>query len=180
MFRRSLFAAGLGVAALLATASVAVAHGGARGGPVRGLVRSLQTVELTEAQQADLDELVASLPTREPGERAHHDRRGTPPTPEEREARRATRQAHKALLLDQLAKETPDAEALHAMIDGGPRGTAPAEAHDVLDEVLAFHATLSAEQRTAWVNNLQSAMESRGRRGWGRRHGPACDDAAEG
>lgn len=185
MFRRSLFVAGLGVAALLATASIAVAHGGGGPrGPMRGLVRSLQSVELTEAQQTELDELVASLPTRERGERGErpdHAKRGTPPTPEEREARRATRQAHKALVLEQLASETPDGAALHAMMDDGPRGEAPSEAHDVLDKVLAFHATLSAEQRAAWVASLEQAMEQRGRRGHGhRRHRRVGDVSTEG
>lgn len=177
MFRRPLLP--LAFAAVLATSALAFAHDGPRGprGPVGGLVRSLQAVELTEAQQTDLDALVASLPRPERGEHAKRGPRPEgPPTAEEREARRADRQAKKALLIAQVGSDSPDVDALHTMIDSRPRGAAPAEAHEALDQILAFHATLTPDQRDAWAASLETTMERRKGHRHGHRRGPVGSD----
>ncbi|MEN0067137.1 MAG: hypothetical protein AAGA48_33710 [Myxococcota bacterium] len=170
MIRRLLIVATLGLAA---AAPLAFAQDGPRGprGPLRGLVKSLESVELTETQQAQLDEMVATLPTRK-GHEGVHPRPENRPTPEAREAHHEARKQKRALILNELAKSTPDAAALHAAIDDTPRGKAPEAAHEALDQILAFHATLSDDQRTQWVTTIeQHAAERRGRGRRGR-HAP--------
>jgi len=187
MFRRSLIAA-LGVAAL-ATASVAVAR---PHGPLAGVVRSLEDVSLTEAQSAELDTLLATLPERPRREGRRGMRADGPPTDEAQEARRearraaherrrATREAHRAMILAQIGSDEIDAGGLHAMVDGGPRGDAPAEVHAVIDRLVAFHATLTPEQRASWVDALEARMAARAERGHrGRGHGRRMGDPSTG
>lgn len=172
---RTLIAAGLGLVALVATSLALADDGGPRlHGPLAGVVRSAQSLELTAEQTAELDDVIAAFPAHQPGMRGP--RGDGPPTEEERAAFHATREAHRALLVKQLASDAPSAEALHAMVDGGPRGEAPQEVHDAVDALLAFHATLTPEQRTQLVANLEQRMERRGEgHRHGRRHGPRGD-----
>lgn len=164
MIRRLLFVATLG---LMATPTLALAHDGGPRGPMRGLVQSLKDVDLTEAQSAELDALIAGLPTRPDragppqgrgkGRRHGMKHLGGP----EGEARRAARAEKKAQFLAELSSATPDAAKLHALLDSSPRGAAPEPAHAALDELLGFQATLSEDQRAQWVEAIEARAAER-------------------
>ena len=59
----------------------------------------------------------------------------------------------------ELSTATPDSTYLHGLLDGGPRGEAPQQAHDHLDLLLGVHATLGAEQRAELVDALAEGRQ---------------------
>jgi uncharacterized membrane protein len=176
----------------LAMPAFAHDHGRGGRGPIGRIVHALDTLDLDADQEAALDDLMATLRADRPdhdgrsrgddarGEHARGDRargeRTRADRPEVSPEMREERRARFATLTAQLGSPTPDAVVLHDLLDEGRRGPAPARAHEHLDQVLGFHATLTDPQRAALVEELEARRgrhgdEDRGHRGRGRRGG---------
>lgn len=131
-------------AGALTLGGVALAHGGPDGGPPPGLRELMEDLNLTDAQQGMVDAL-----------RDSHK--------EMRERQHEARDEAGDLILAELAKEKPDAKAIHKLIDQNIAELST-DLHNRADETLAFQATLSPEQREALVSGLKDLREERDQR----------------
>ena len=139
----------LGLSALiggLAFGGVALARGpgGMHGGPGGHMAKVIEELELDPEQQALAKELKAGME-------------------DEREAMQAQHQEAFEVLVTELAKERPDSEALHTLIDEGSALMAE-RMHAGLDSVLELQATFTAEQRASLVEELEAGKELRDER----------------
>ena len=138
--RNIIFAAGfatLGAFAAVGTQAVAGAHSG---GPFGAdMARFAQALDLSEAQEALVDEMRAEA-------RA------------QMQANRMGKQADKEGIKAMLSQETLDAAAVHSMIDERIDEMA-SFAHEMADSFIALHATLDADQRATLVEKMEEASE---------------------
>lgn len=191
MSRRSLHLAALTLAlAFAAPMAMAESPRGPMGHhgppPPTGIVlHALEDIDLDDAQVAELEALKASFEATRPErperpERMERSERMERPSSEERAAHHARRQEGAERLESELLKATPDAEQLHALLDDNPHGEAPPEAHDHLDQLLAFHATLTDGQRSQLVEEMVEGRESHRMRRDKRSRGDCSDEGAAG
>lgn len=134
------------IACALTLGGVALAQAGpgGHGGPPPGLRELMEELNLTDAQQKMVD-----------GLRDSHK--------EMRERQHQAREEAGDLILGELAKEKPDAKAIHKLIDQNIAELS-ADLHNRADEALAFQATLSPEQRETLVNGLKDLRDERDQR----------------
>lgn len=132
------------LAGALTLGGVALAKGGPDGGPPPGLRELMESLNLTDEQQAMVEQMRDSH--KEMRERHH-------------QAREETADA----MLAELAKEKPDAKEMHKRIDQD-LAELSTDLHNRVDEALELHGTLSPEQRETLVNGLQELREERDQR----------------
>lgn len=148
--RNVLFALGFATLGAIATVGTQAAASGHRGGPFGpGMARLADSLDLTDDQQAMVDEMREEARTQM---QAH------------REDRESGKEEIKAL----LSQETMDAEVVHTMIDDRINEMS-GFAHDMADKFIALHATLDEDQRTQLIETMDEVAERHSeRRG---RHG---------
>ncbi|MFT5681196.1 MAG: Spy/CpxP family protein refolding chaperone [Myxococcota bacterium] len=143
--RNIFFAAGfatLGAFAAIGTQAVASGHRGGPFGP--NMARLADALDLTDDQQAMVDEM-------------REDARA------QMKGHREDREASKAELKTLLSQETMDADVVHGMIDDHIAEMS-GFAHDMADQFISLHATLDADQRAALIETVEEAAERHGSR----------------
>ncbi len=113
--------------------------GGGFGMPGMGILRMVERLELTEQQEVQAVRLRREVR-------------------EEMKGMRAQTHAEMGQVIDELAKPTPDARKIHGVVDNALARMGKL-AHAVVDKALAFHATLSPEQKQTLAEDAKRFHE---------------------
>ncbi len=114
-------------------------------GPGMKMMRMMGSLDLTEDQEVQLVRIRRALR-------------------EERKALKATRKTDRAAMKAEMAKETPNAQVLHQLLDKR-MNMKRSIAHSAIDKMLAFRATLTPDQKAQLQQRMDKMKERRAKRG---------------